>query len=151
MSGAGGSGAGLGGAGVGLSTPSSSTDTASPPWALKLDPLSRDFVLDENGRYVSVHPIDHQAMMRLAPALGTIPSASGQGGPWKTLEIDSEANMTRRLEEDVRAAWRDLIEAGAVRLVRVSAKPANSIGRGRIEIVWMNLHDPQDPNRTTEI
>lgn len=144
-------GAGAGGAGVGLADPTAAT-TPTTPWALKLDPLSRDFVMDEDGRYVSVHPVDHQAMMRLAPALGTIRSAAGQGGPWKNLEIADEATMTRRLTEEVRAAWRPLIDNGDLRLVRASSKPsAKTSGRARVEIVWMNLRDPQDPNRRTEI
>lgn len=151
MSGAGEGGAGVGGAGVGLATPTAATSNARPPWALKLDPLSRDFLRDTDGRYVEAHPTEHQAMMRLAPARGTIRAVAAQGGPWKDLEIDSEANMTRRLTEEVRAAWRDLIDAGRIALERVSAKPVNGIGRARIEIVWKNLDDPQDPNRTTEI
>jgi hypothetical protein len=145
-------GAGAGGAGVGLADPTASSSATNPPWALKLDPISRDFVMDEDGRYVSVHPIDHQAMFRLIPARETIRSAAAQGGPWKSLEIADEATMTRRLTEEVRSLWRDLIDAKALEVVRVSSKPApKTSGRARIRIEWKNLLDPQDPNRTTEI
>lgn len=151
MSGAGSGGAGLGGAGVGLSAPELADRPTRPPWGLTLDPTSRDFVVDENGRYVECNPIDHQAMMRLIPALATIKVAPTQGGPWKSLEIADEATMTRRFEEHIHEAWRDLINLKHVRLVKVRARPTLPLGRGRYEIVWMNLRDPQDPNRTTSI
>lgn len=151
MSGAGTIGAGL--VGAGLSTPSTvgSPRNVKPPWALKLDPRTRDFLLDDDGRYVEAHPVDHAAYLALWPAAGTIAAAPTLGGPWKLLEIADADTMTRRLREYVEAAWRDLIARGDLKLVSVSARPTNSIGRARADIVWMNLRDPVDPNRSTAI
>lgn len=151
MSGAGWFPAGAGGAGFGTPDESSSPRTVTPPWALFLDPATRDFPVDEDGQYVSAHPIDHQAMMRLIPAKGTIASAQAQGGPWKGLEIADAATMTRRMREYVSAAWRDLIANGDVRIVDVRMRPSNSIGRARLDLVWMNLRDPADARRTTPL
>jgi len=151
MSGAGHFPAGAGGAGFGTPGESSTPGTTTPPWALFLDPATRDFPVDESGQYVSVHPVDHQAMMRLLPAQGTIVSAPAQGGPWKTLEISDAATMTRRMRECVQAVWRDLIANGDVRIVDVRLRPTNGIGRARLDLVWMNLRDPVDARRTTPL
>jgi hypothetical protein len=148
-------GAGSFGAGsspAGAYSPSASNATAiTTPWALKLDPLSRDFVRDEDGQYIAVHPVEHRAMMLLIPALNTIRSASAQGARWRDLEIDDEATMTARFTEMVREVWRDLLAAGDIKLIRTMARPQNSWGRGRFEIVWTNLRDPQNPNITTSL
>jgi hypothetical protein len=148
-------GAGAFGAGsspAGAYTPSASNATAATaPWALKLDPLSRDFVLDDDGLYIAVHPVEHRAMMLLIPAIDSIRSAQGQGGRWRDMEFADEATMTARFSEMVREAWRDLLTAGDVKLLRTRARPMNPWGRGRFEIDWMNLRDPQSPNRTTSL
>ena len=149
-------GAGIGGSGVtgaGLSSSSAAPSPRSvrPPWALKLDPITRDFVLDENGRYVEAHPVDHEAMMRLLPVRGGIGSAPQQGGPWKTLRIDEPDIMTRRMREYLDEVWRPLITRGDLRVDRVVHRPSNSNGRAHLVIEWTNLRDPSDPTRTTEI
>lgn len=150
MSGAGSFGAGS--APAGSYTPSASSATAATmPRALKLDPAARDFLLDDDGRYIAVHPVEHAAMMALVPALDSIRSAQGQGGAWRGLEIDDAATMTTRFGEMVRAAWRDLAARGDLRIESVTARPTNAWGRGRFEIVWTNLRDPQNPNRTTTL
>lgn len=148
--GAGAFGAGVDGAGTYVPSPSNAV-RATLPQALKLDPLSRDFVRNEDGFYIAVHPIEHRAMMLLIPALNSIRSAQGQGGRWRGLEFADEATMTRRFDEMVREAWRDLIANGDIRLLRVRARPMNSWGRGRFEIDWMNLRDPQPANRDLTI
>lgn len=150
MSGAGSFGAGSVPAGAYVPSASNATPIATP-WALKLDPLTRDFVRDEDGQYIAVHPIEHLAMMRLIPAITSIRSARGQGGRWRDLEISDEATMTARFTEIVREAWRELLANSDVRLISATARPLNSWGRGRFEIVWMNLRDPQNPNRTTSL
>lgn len=150
MSGAGSFGAGSSPAGA--YTPSSSNaTTVAALRALKLDAQARDFLLDENGRYVAAHPVDHRAMMLLIPRLTSIRSSQTQGARWDDLVISDEETMTARFTEIVREAWRELLDAGDIRIDRVAARPVNSWGRGRIELVWQNLRDPQNPNRTTSL
>lgn len=149
-------GAGIGGAGgVGAGLSSSSAAPAPravrPPWALKLDPITRDFVLDADGRYVEAHPVDHEAMMRLLPQQGGMPVAPGQGIPWQSLRIEEPAQMARRIREYVEAAWRPLLARGDVRILSISLRPTNSHGRARFYLEWMNLRDPSDPTRKTEV
>lgn len=144
--GAGSFGAGVGGAGTYV--PSGSNASAiTTPRALKLNPLTRDFMRDEDGQFISCHPVEHRAMMLLIPALATIRSATAQGGRWRELVIDNEEVMTARLREMVLEAWRPLLAAGDIRVDRIASRPQNAWGRGRIEIVWVNLRDPEDPNR----
>lgn len=148
MSGAGSFGAGSSPAGT--YTPAASNATAvTTPWALKLDAASRDFVLDDDGRYIAVHPVEHRAMMALIPRVKSIRSASAQGARWDDLPIADEATMTARWGEIVREAWRDLLAAGDLRIDSYAARPVNPWGRGRLELAWTNLRDPQDPSRTT--
>lgn len=150
MMGAGSFGAGSGGAGTYVPSGSNAV-TITTPRALKLNPLKRDFVMDTDGQFVSCHPVEHQAMMLLIPKLRTIRSASTQGARWDDLVIDSEEIMTMRFREILNEAWRDLIARGDIRVDHVAARPKNAWGRGRIEIVWVNLRDPQNPNVTTSL
>lgn len=148
--GAGAFGAGVGGAGTYVPSASNAT-AATMPWALKLDPLSRDFVLDEDGHYIAVHPVEHKALLLLAVALDSIRSGQGLGFRWRDMVFADEVTMTARFREMLNEAWRDLLANGDVRIERALARPQNTWGRGRFEIDWMNLRDPQNPNRTTSL
>lgn len=141
---------GAGSSPAGSYTPSASSGTpAVTPWALRLDPLARDFVLDDDGRYVAVHPVEHKAMMALVPRIESIRSAQAQGARWNDLPIDDEDAMTLRWGEILREAWRDLLAAGDLRIDSFRARPVNPWGRGRVEVTWTNLRDPENPNRTS--
>lgn len=148
--GAGAFGAGVGGAGAYVPA-GSNVATVVTPRALKLDPLTRDFVVNADGQYVSCHPVEHEAMMRLIPALTTIRSANEQGARWRDLTIDEPEIMTMRVRELVLEVWRPMIARGDLRLERVAARPSNPWGRGRIEIEWTNLRDPQSDTTTTSL
>lgn len=116
-----------------------------PPHALYLDASVMDFPLDSDGRYVSVHPVDHLAEMLLIPELKTITAAPGQGSPWTDLEIADEATMTARATEIVMARWRDLIARGDITRVTVRSY-AKDGGRAYVRVSYVNERDPlKDP------
>lgn len=122
-----------------------------PPHALYLDASTMDFPLDENGRYVEVHPVDHLAEMLLIPERGSIGADPEQGSPWFGLEIDSEEVMTRRATEIVLTRWSALISRGDIGQVTVRAY-ASAAGRARVRVQYVNNRDPKkDPANTLRI
>ena len=155
MSGAGSLPAG-GGAGAGIDQDPTvpAARNVRPPHALYLDASVMDFPLDENGRYVEVHPVDHLAEMLLIPERGSMAAAPEQGSPWLSLEIDTEAVMTQRATEIVQARWAALISRGDIGQITVRAH-ASAAGRARVYVQYVNNRDPKkdpaNPFRTVEI
>lgn len=136
--------AGAGFAGIGSTPTIPAPRNVRPPQALYLDLSVMDFPLDENGRYVEVHPVDHLALMLIGPT----------NDLWQTIEISDAATMTRRADEVVRQRWADLLARGDIADVQTSAKPGPN-GRAQIRISYRNKRDPASnpevPFRTVEI
>lgn len=131
MSGAGGSGAGFYGAGNNPPTGSAAANLARTPTGLYLDLSVMDFPLDENGRYVEIHNVDHLALMLIGP-----------GNPlWKNLPVSDEGDMTRRATEIVRARWKALIERGDITDIVVRATPRQN-GGATVYVQFFNTRDP---------
>lgn len=142
MSGAGGSGAGLSGAGINTIATPAERAAVRPATGLYLDLSTMDFPLDDNGRYVEIHNVDHLALMLIGP---TNPL-------WKEMEITDEIDMTRRADEIVRARWARLISQGDVEDIQVRAWPGDG-GRLRVHVRYRNTRDfdPKNPYKTVEI
>lgn len=150
MGGAGSTGAGT----IAVTTPTG-RGVVLPPQALYFDASVMDFPTDADGRYIEVHPVDHEASMLLIPLSGTIAVAPGQGSPWLDLPIADEPTMTARATELVLARWSKLIARGDVAEVVVTARPRGPTGRAYVKVTYVNTRDPNkdpaNPHRTVEI
>jgi len=131
VSGAGDSGAGYYGAGNNPPTGSEAANAARVPTGLYLDLSVMDFPLDENGRYVVIHNVDHLALMLIGPA----------NPLWKELPVSDEDDMTRRAEEIVRARWVKLIANGDIKDIVVRATPRAN-GGATVYVQFFNTRDP---------
>lgn len=142
MSGAGGSGAGQSPAGQNYIATPAQKAAVRPALGLYLDLSVMDFPLDENGRYVEIHNVDHLALMLIGPT----------NTMWRDMPITSEEDMTRRADEIVRARWQKLIAQGDVGDIQVRSWPADG-GRLRVTVRYRNLRDvdPSNPYKTVEI
>lgn len=153
-------GAGIGGAGSGAAgtiavTSEDGRGVVRPPQALYFDASVMDFPIDDNGRYIEVHPVDHKASMLLIPLKGSIAGAPDQGSPWLSLPMTDETSMTARATELVLGRWASLIANGDIGGVTVYATPRGPEGRAFVRVQYENLRDPQrkpaNPYRTITI
>src|SRR5271163_3688743 len=55
------------------------------PLLLKYDPVARGFVLNSDGTYLGVHPVDQQVALSIFIPYGSIKSAPTVGAQWATV------------------------------------------------------------------
>ncbi len=151
MSGAGFDGAGQSGAGNEQAPTIPAARNVRPPHALYLDLSTMDFPMDENGRYIEIHPVDHAVFMAIGPEQGSIMAMPGQGLAWQSMPYESEAVMQRRANEMVRAKLAELLSRGDIADLTVTLR-SNVVGRGRVLVRYKNTRIPEinDPYRTVE-
>lgn len=142
MSGIGTWGAGSGAAGYNLIGTAPDTRTASPE-ALLFDVVSRDILVDADGNYVSGSRVDSEVLIALGIHVGGILSERAAGGTLSDLEIDEDDIMTAEADRRVRLALSDLVTAGDVEVVEVTATSPNPhLGRARVFVAYHNLRLP---------
>lgn len=151
MSGAGFDGAGQSGAGNEQAPTIPAARNVRPPHALYLDLSTMDFPMDDDGRYIEVHPVDHEVFMAIGPEQGSIMAAPNQGLPWQSMPYDSEAVMQRRADEMVRSKLAAILSRGDITDLSVTLR-SRIVGRGRVLVRYKNTRIPQehDPYRTVE-
>jgi len=118
------------------------------PHALFLDPATMDFAVDADGRYESVHPVDHWVLMQLALASGGTPAAPSVGTTLRDIQIGTREQMTIEARRIVANALAERVATGDVILVSVVAW-AKTPSRAHVEITYQNTRAPDaDRNRT---
>lgn len=122
----------------------------TPPHALYLDPSVMDFPRGDDGRYLSVHPVDQKVELRLLVQQGSIRSAPTLGSTLRDIAIGTREAMTRAARVIVDAALSDLVSAGEVEVVSVVAF-ASAPNRARVEVQYRNLLLPDARDNRTVV
>lgn len=120
-----------------------------PPIALAFDPMTRDIPMDTNGRYGELHPVDHRMALAIFVSLGKLRASPDMGGTVDQVAIDDDVKMQADAERRVRAAAKDLISNGDIRLVSVQSY-AQPRWRANVKVVYMNLRQPNTKPRTID-
>lgn len=134
--GAGSYGAGLGPAGHDPATTTART-TRTLPRALKLDPESRDYVV-EDGFLADEHPVIHRAKHLLAIRRRSLASAPNVGFPSDALAFATEDSARTEAEDAAHLALKVLIDAADLRIDGVTVDEPFT---GKIYIDVTNLRD----------
>lgn len=114
------------------------------PVALQYDGQSKDFLLDANGEYLSIHPVDQAVALALILGLGTISSAPSAGAAFR--QIKRITNTTPKQAEDmVRAALRDLVNAKKISIVTINVETRMTQGSTLIDVTYVNLVTKKSP------
>lgn len=111
------------------------------PRALAINLVTRDATVGENGQYEDTHPVDHRVQLALGVKLGSIPSSKTVGGSLWDLPIGDTDTMTADADRRVRSALTDLIVAGDVEVVSVTAWASLSY-RAKVRVVYENKRLP---------
>jgi hypothetical protein len=110
--------AGEGEAGEAIPSPVAGAKLVAPS-ALQLDPVTRRHVLNADGTFASLHPVDAQVVNALLIARGKLRSSPETGnGIWE-LQSPHEARAKAFVEDQVRLALRDLTSAGDITILAI--------------------------------
>lgn len=129
----------LGTAPLGLDPPAASAARAvQQPAALKVDGQTKDYVLDAQGRFVGVHPVDAKVFHRLRILSGSIRSAPTTGQGIGALKYIDKATIDAFVRDQITLALSDMVAGGdiAVRAITVDASVA---GRVVFQVDYTNL------------
>ena len=149
MSGAGSSPAGLGPYGVGspvaAPVPGGSVNriaaTARQEGGRYIDPETKDYVFDEYGRTVGYSNARQLVYLRLKTQLGTSVVKTLGNELHKIDRIG--AGFAKRVENTIRAAMADLVNAKLIEIVSISAEKIQP-GRSFIRFKWRDLTTKQE-------
>lgn len=108
--------------------------------AMKIDLSARDAVLDTDGTYEHVHPVDQRVALALGPAVRALKSVPNTGQTLGSLRRAGESRLAASVTSAVTFALSSLISAGEIALLSVEVTKAP---RGPLSIVvrYRNLRD----------
>lgn len=135
--GAGAFGAGLGSAGFDPVQNPGQSPTSVAPSALFFNPAIRDFVMDAQGRYVTVHPIDQEVVFALWLRFGSIGSAPESGSKLKDLKRQGGPTFIEQVRDICRQALGDMIARNDITVDDITVTIPTR-GRTLIQVSYFN-------------
>lgn len=123
----------------------------APPPAAYFDPLSREFLLDDEGRYRDMGTVEQQVALSFAVPRGSLAHAPDVGHDFLTLPRLGQAALEAEIDRRARIAspFAQLLAAGTVELVGVIEKAFPKDTEFRLGISWRKTGETQ--TRTTPI
>lgn len=130
----------LGAGPAGMDLPASTEQRAAArPTALAFDGLTRNFILDENGRYKAAHPIDAKYFQRLRTAAGSIRSAPNTGQGVGSLQYIDPRTIDSFVRDQVNLVSEDMIAAREITVHNIEVDRSVP-GRVQFLVDYTNLH-----------
>lgn len=86
----------------------------TPPVALKFDGVIKNFLIDDEGRYVEAHPIDTKVFHRLRIRSFSIRSAPGTGNNVGSPQWIDKMTIGAHVRDQVRLTVQDMIDANEI-------------------------------------
>lgn len=139
--------AGIGPAGYDPVVPPDAPRNVRPPAALRLDGASRDYVLDDDGFYAELHPVDQKVALALLVSRGAIAAVPGLGNKLRTIRRVSAAVAETLTRQYIREALADLIRGKSIEVESVVVDTSVA-GRLLFSVAYKNLELERDNNRT---
>jgi hypothetical protein len=136
--GAGSYGAGVGPAGHDLATSASGSPILRGHGAIWYDGAARDYLLDAQGNYRTVHFVDQKVALALVIREGDVAGVPTLGSRLALLKRGSRTRLQAAAEDAVRLALAQMLADGEVELGRVDvASPAR--GKLLVTVYYKNL------------
>lgn len=117
--------------------------------ARQIDPTTRDYVFDSNGRLAGMSATAQQVFLSVVTTVGTSAIPTLGSGVGRVRMISD--NYQTRIQNLVQVALTSLIRAGQIQLtsVEVTRLPQSSVTQ--IVIIWTDLTITAQPTQTTSI
>ncbi len=109
---------GYGLCGLDLQTPSGRANRRIPD-ALEFDGQTRDFVLDDDGNYKGVHPVDAKVFLILRTVAGSIRSSKSTGQTVNAIPYIDQRTIRAEVSDRVRTALADVVAAGEITINKI--------------------------------
>lgn len=149
MPGAGGFPAGTEPAGDDLGPDAVPLGPVRPIQAVLIDPSSGQYVLESDGQFLSIHPVDQIVIHKLATTVGTMPSVSTFGQTLLTSVPVLDSKAAARIRNVITTALDELIKAGDITIVSLEVELDDTVGGSLSQLTYTNNRLPPDGNRKT--
>ncbi len=117
--GAGSFGAGIGPMGLDPVAEASPPRNAKPPAALWWDAGTRDYLRDDNGFFLSLHPVDQKMAIALTHALGTNTSVPKHGARFPEIRYAGGPALGNKIADMAKQATAATVNAGEAKILSV--------------------------------
>lgn len=109
-----------------------------PAWnALLRDATTKDWLLDENGFYRTLHPVDARVELAMSTVAGAIKSAPDVGNKLRSFEYLT-VDINTRVSHEVRRVLNDEVRAGNIKIVSIVPSQPNP-GALLVDLQYVNL------------
>lgn len=118
--------------------------SVTPPAALRFDGASKDFLLDAEGHYLAIHPVDQAVAIALLVGLGTVTSAPGVGAAFRQIKRITPSTKTQA-EDMARSALAKLTRAKKIQILDIEVEVQLPQGAVRVAVSYANLVTQKTP------
>jgi hypothetical protein len=136
MTGAGAFAAGAGPAGQDPQAPTSTPNVAPLPAAIFFDPATKNYPMNADGSFVSVHPVDAIVTQRWTTTKGAIPAAPQVGRDLSLVKGLGDPQLQTKVFNALQSAVEDLRAAGDI-VFKGGFANAPEAARGRLEVIGL--------------
>lgn len=116
----------------------------TPPAALRFDGATKDFLLDAEGHYLAIHPVDQAVALALLVGLGTAPSAPAVGAAFRQIKRITPSTKVQATNMAT-AALAALVRAGKVGVLSIAVEVRLPQGATLIAVTYQNLLTKKTP------
>jgi hypothetical protein len=114
------------------------------PVALRYDGATKDFLLDANGHYLGIHPVDQQVALALICGLGTMPAAPKVGAAFRQIKRITPSTP-KQAEDMARTALSSLVSGGLIKIVAIEVETTALQGAVLIAVTYVNMLTQKRP------
>lgn len=100
-------------------------DKPTMPRMVFFDGTTRDFPLDDDGRYVDIHPVDHAVQFAMFLEFGRVASALEAGNTLRSVGSPIGAGVALEIDSRVRTALRSLVQRRLISVSRIEHQAPN--------------------------
>lgn len=104
-------------------------DRPNAPAALAFDGMTKDYILDDDGRYVGAHPVDAKVFLLCRTALRSIKSAPELGQTASLIQYIRPQTIVAEVTDAFRVVLQPVVDAGEIEFRGVEV---DTSVRGRI-------------------
>lgn len=130
--------AGIGPAGYDPVIPPDAPRRVRPPAALRYDGATRDFLLDANGFYEEIHPVDQKVALALCISRGAVAAVPELGNQLRTIRRTSRAVAETIAKQFVREALADLTRGKSITIEDITVQ-TDVPGRLLVFVLYRNI------------
>ncbi len=113
--------------------------TPTMPLALRLNPETRKHVLNSDGAFASLHPVDSQVVNALFIVSKALRSSPETGNGLRGLGSPRSPRARAFVEDQVRLALKDLISGGDIQVLGIEFEPSSYTAKVGVDYVNLRL------------